>query len=624
MVVDHSSFANTEQIAVRHADLELDIHFSSKTISGVVRLQAEALQDTSELVIDTRDLQLHGASHLLCGSQASTPFHLDQSHQALGSKCSIALPHLRAGARITVHIEFTTSPSSSAIQFLAPEQTAGGKHPYLFTQCQAIHARSFVPCQDTPGAKMTYKAAVRVPAPLVALMSALQTDAQSFGQTPYLDTKPRPDAATYYFEQPVPIPSYLLALAVGELESREVGPITRVWSEPSMVDAGAHEFADTQRFLDIGVELAGEYVWGRYDLLLMPPSFPYGGMENPCLTFVTPTLLAGDRSLANVVAHEVAHSWTGNLITNATWEHFWLNEGFTVLLERKIIGRMEGEQALQFASYLGYNELKETVAKIGPDHTFTALIPDLSGGIDPDDAFSKVPYEKGSYFLYYLQGLVGGPRPFEAFLKAYVQAHRFSVHTSDSMRSFFLDFFKDVPAVQQVDWETWFHRPGLPTVRNSYDTSLGRAAFDLADRWHSSEGASTSGSFETTDLKGWSTSQTTAFLAHLLQLSAGSAPLKPATTRHMAAVYRLDESHNSEIRALWYRLCLSAGDEAALPLTAAFLKEQGRMKFLRPLYQVLCRSEKGRQVAVQTFESARGTYHPIAAKMVASDLKAKQ
>ena len=382
---DPSSQSNYPAVKVTHVDFDVDVDFDTKSIAGTVALRAVVGDAPSdELVLDTRDLTIESCR--VDGADASFDLQAEP-HAVMGAALTVKLGEARApGTTLDVVVSYRTSPSSSAVQWLRPEQTAGGKHPYLFTQCQAIHARALYPCQDTPAAKLTYGAKVTVPAPLRALMSAIPVGegvpSGAAGKT------------TFAFEQTVPIPPYLLALAVGNVEARDIGPRSKVWSEPEMVDAGAHEFAETEDFLVAAESVAGPYVWGRYDLLLLPPRFPYGGMENPCLTFVTPTLLAGDRSQAHVVAHEIAHSWSGNLVTNATWEHFWLNEGFTVYLERKIMNKLYGKSVFDFNAIGGLMELKETVARLGADHPHTVLMPKLEGGVDPDDVFSKVPYEK--------------------------------------------------------------------------------------------------------------------------------------------------------------------------------------------------------------------------------------
>eukprot|EP00877_Chromochloris_zofingiensis_P004503 jgi/Chrzof1/14053/Cz08g22210.t1 len=634
-VHDHTTLSNYLDIRVVHSDYELDVQFTSKVIEGYAKLSCSVMSSSAtKLRLDTSNLSVHGVT--LVDTEQELNWIFDKQHEALGTPLDIGLPDgMQQGSQFSVGIRFSTSPSSSALQYLEPSQTAGGKHPYLFTQCQAIHARAFVPCQDTPAVKSTYTAAVRVPAELTALMSAVPIDDKQDQQqqpqqqqdgVPHLVDVPTPKYVTkvFHFEQKVPIPSYLLALAVGELECRELSPRSKVWSEPAMVEAGAYEFAETAKFLEAGESLAGDYVWGRYDLLLLPPSFPYGGMENPCLTFVTPTLLAGDRSLTNVVAHEIAHSWTGNLVTNASWEHFWLNEGWTVFLERKIIGRLQGEKALQFAASSGAVFLAEEVARIGSSHNFTRLIPDLSGGKDPDDAFSRVPYEKGFYFLYYLQDVVGGPSAFEPFMRSYLTHFAFKTVDSYQFKDFFCDHFKGNAAISSIDWDAWFYNPGMPPVENSYDTSLATAANDLAVRWHTADvmgiGADPPAGAGPADIQGWGTEQVVAFLTKLDQLRS-LTPLHPTMTRAMAGLYNLDAAKNCEIRCAWYKLCISAEDAAVSSGTVDLLQTQGRMKFLRPVYRALFRSKFGHQLALDTFKANADKYHPIARKMVEVDLQ---
>ncbi|GLI61916.1 hypothetical protein VaNZ11_004440 [Volvox africanus] len=641
MAPDHSSLSNFTEIRVTHSDFELDVNLGKKIIEGYVQLDAIAEVDSpSHLLLDTRDLTIHRVelhSPLQSPQEQGGPiplkFQMDEPHKVLGSALRLELPAnlvgpLTRGSRLSLGVRFTTSPSSSAVQFLDPAQTAGGRQPYLFTQCQAIHARSLVPCQDSPGAKMSYSAVVRVPQPLTALMSAVPDEQPPAGGLPHLaDVEPNYPTNLFSFYQKVPIAPYLLALAVGELSSATLGPRTRVWSEPSMVEAGAYEFADTNRFLEAGEAIAGEYVWGRYDLLLLPPSFPYGGMENPCLTFVTPTLLAGDRSLTNVVAHEIAHSWTGNLVTNATWEHFWLNEGFTMFLERKILGRLHGPAAFQFHASQGAAKLAAEVERLGADNPYTRLVPDLSGGVDPDDVFSSIPYEKGFYFLYYLQELVGGADVFDPFLAAYIAAHQHTTLTSAEFRKFFEDYFKEVPAAQTVDWDTWFFSPGMPPVTNTYDTSLAQQAYDLAMKWHTCDvmgiGSDGPAGASPADVAGWSSEQMVAFLDKLRQFRA-LQPMHKTMTKRLAELYGIYDSNNSEIRYSFFKLAIPAEDDQALSAAASMLRSQGRMKFLRPLYRALHRSKAGRQLAENTFADVGMSYHPIARKMVAADLGIKE
>lgn len=370
-------------------------------VTHTVRVEQEG---AASVVFDARTLKVSKVSV----DSKQVAYTLGPAHDALGAALEVPIPEAlrRRGRILHVRLDYETMPEGSALQWLTKEMTAGKKHPYLFTQCQAIHARSLLPCQDSPAVKAAYTAKVTVSGGLTAVMSAVPTaKRESFG------------SCMFEFEQKEPVPSYLIALAVGNLESRKLGGSDRcsVWSEPEMVEAGAHEFAETETFLKTAESLMGPYIWGRYDILLLPPSFPYGGMENPCLTFVTPTLLAGDRSLADVVIHEIMHSWTGNLVTSATWSHFWLNEGFTMYCQRRVVARLRGEAAAELDATLGQKGLDDAVAHYkdsAPE--FTALCPVLKDR-DPDDAFSRIPYEKGFNLLYYLMTVVGSKAEFDVF-----------------------------------------------------------------------------------------------------------------------------------------------------------------------------------------------------------------
>eukprot|EP00978_Attheya_sp_CCMP212_P000141 scaffold272_cov31-Attheya_sp.AAC.1 len=370
-MADPSSFA-TAAARVQHIHWNVKLDFDTKIIQGYVEhhvIFSDPENGPCEVVFDTKGLKISSVHLVEDGTPVATlPYKVlagNKKCDQLGEPLVVTFlkEQIKEGHVAIVRIEYETSPSSSAIQWLPPAQTAGKVHPYLFTQCQAIHARSMLPCQDTPSNKCTYSAVVTVPSPLVALMSALSTGSQDLED----------GTIQYTFDQKVPVPSYLIALAVGALEKRDIGPRSAVWSEKEMVEAGAYEFAETEDFLQAGEEIAGPYVWGRYDILLLPPSFPYGGMENPMLTFVTPTLLAGDRSLVNVVAHEIAHSWFGNLATSKTWGHFWMNEGFTVFLERKILKKLRGSGCYNLAAMMGLKALEDSVNLFGMKHPFTCL-----------------------------------------------------------------------------------------------------------------------------------------------------------------------------------------------------------------------------------------------------------
>ncbi|XP_021060252.1 leukotriene A-4 hydrolase isoform X2 [Mus pahari] len=506
-VADTCSLASPASVCrTKHLHLRCSVDFARRALTGTAALTVQSQEENlRSLTLDTKDLTIEKV--VINGQEVK--YTLGESQGYKGSPMEISLPiALSKNQEVVIEISFETSPKSSALQWLTPEQTSGKQHPYLFSQCQAIHCRAILPCQDTPSVKLTYTAEVSVPKELVALMSAIRD-----GEAPDPED---PSRKIYRFNQKVPIPCYLIALVVGALESRQIGPRTLVWSEKEQVEKSAYEFSETESMLKIAEDLGGPYVWGQYDLLVLPPSFPYGGMENPCLTFVTPTLLAGDKSLSNVIAHEISHSWTGNLVTNRTWDHFWLNEGHTVYLERHICGRLFGEKFRHFHALGGWGELQNTIKTFGDSHPFTKLVVDLKD-VDPDVAYSSIPYEKGFALLFYLEQLLGGPEVFLGFLKAYVKKFSYQSVTTDDWKSFLYSHFKDkVDLLNQVDWNAWLYAPGLPPVKPNYDVTLTNACIALSQRWVTAKEEDLN-TFSIADLKDLSSHQLNEFLAQVLQ-----------------------------------------------------------------------------------------------------------
>ncbi|KAJ2653692.1 Leucyl aminopeptidase yscIV [Coemansia sp. RSA 1250] len=455
-IIDKCSLSNLDQVTTDHIHLDLEANFAAAHISGCVTISGRTLENgVSTVVLDTQSLDIVSVQLKKDGQFVDAIWKLEDTHPVYGQPLSITLESAEEIRSFCLKIDYVTTEQGNAIQFLTPEQTLGKTHPYLFTQCQPILARSLLPCQDSPSVKLSYSADIRVPKPLTALMSAIATGSRDDG-----------DSTVYSFEQKTTIPSYLIALVVGNLVSAKISDRCAVWSEPENIDACAWEFAEMETILQTAEEVISPYLWGRYDLLVLPPSFPYGGMENPCLTFVTPTLLAGDRSLTDVIAHEIAHSWSGNLVTAKNWEHFWLNEGWTTFLERKIVGRLNGEDARQLSCVIGYNNLGEDVARIGAESPLTSLVPDLTG-IDPDDSYSRIPYEKGSLLLYHLEQVLD-PVILKHITKMYVlEFQGRSIGTGD-----FYDFIKHYAhhyldenaekRVNSIAWDVWFKSPGMP------------------------------------------------------------------------------------------------------------------------------------------------------------------
>ncbi|KAK2577166.1 hypothetical protein KPH14_003323 [Odynerus spinipes] len=604
---DPNSFARPDLAVITHIHLELNVDFNRKVLLGKVILDIEKKGATNEVILDNRGLSILSVINTDSGSPLN--YKIEDGTE-YGSKFTIELPERidstnGNNTRYKFEIHYETTSDATALQWLTPEQTAGGKHPYLFSQCQAIHARSMLPCQDTPSVKFTYSAKISAPQEMTVLMSAL-LDKVSHTETTKI----------YEFHQPIPVPSYLIAIAAGVLVSKKIGPRSTVWAEQEYLDRSAYEFAETETMLQIAEDICGPYVWGVYDLLVLPPSFPFGGMENPCLTFVTPTLLAGDRSLANVVAHEISHSWTGNLVTNANFEHFWLNEGFTMFVERKINGRMFGESYREFSALNGLKSLEESIETLGKSNQLTNLIPNLIG-IDPDDSFSVVPYEKGHTFLFYLEQLLGGSEVFEPFLRSYLNTFKYkSIVTADWKEYLYKYFSNKTELLDSVDWNAWLYTPGMPPIIPNYDKSLAIVCTELAQKWISWDENTTS-PFNKTDLQNLTTLQKITFLA---ELRASSTTLSLKKLKTMQDIYDLDSIKNSEIRFLWLRLCIKSRWALKVQDALDFATEQGRMKFVRPIFRDLYNWEEMRQIAVDTYLKKKNKMMYVTAHMVAKDL----
>ncbi len=467
-------------------------------------------------------------------------------------------------------------------------------HPFLFSQCQAIHARTMVPCQDTARFRVTYHAEVTVPAPLSAVMSA--------GPSGTIEGK---GTRTFLFDMPQPIPTYLLALAVGELESRDLSPRARVWAEPATVGKAAWEFAGVEEMIVKAEGLFGPYDWDRYDMLVLPPSFPYGGMENPRMTFLTPTLLAGDRSLVDVVAHELAHSWTGNLVTNATAEHFWLNEGFTVWAERRILEAIHGEEAATLGWAIGQKALEDSIARFGADSPLTKLRTHLAG-IDPDDAFSSVPYEKGARLVVLLERTVGRAA-WDAFLADYMKHFRFQSITTEEFFAFLEEKLPGTAA--KVNADAWLNEPGLPSNAPVFRSERAEALAALAEGWERGVRPTSE------QIAGWNASETLVYLQKL--------PRKMTADDCAAldAAFGLSGKGNYELLVEWLAIAAGSDYEPAFPKIREVLSRVGRMKYLRPLYNALGATERTRALARDIFAAASPTYHGLSRRVVAGVLE---
>lgn len=577
MRLDPHSYADDAQPSIRHVDLELTINFEEQVLEAIATLELDRAPEGT-LDLDSRDLALRS---VMDDRGETVRFELGTDDAILGRRLRLFTDRPRFS------IEYRTAPNASALQWLGPEQTAGRALPFVFTQCQAIHARSILPCQDTPRVRFTYDVRARVPGGARAVFAAAPAP---------------PEGEHARFVMPQPIPSYLFAFAAGDLASRELSARSRVWSEAPLLDAAAHEFAEVESMISAAESLFGPYAWERFDLLVMPPSFPYGGMENPRLVFLTPTLLTGDRSLVSVVAHELAHAWTGNLVTNASAEHFWINEGFTVYAERRIVEALEGPDVAALEAAIGRRELERDLARLmAIDPALTALRVDLEGR-DPDQVFSNVPYEKGFAFLRCIEDAVGRDA-FDRFLRSYIEAHAFrSLTTEELVR--FLDANLPV-ARERVDLDAWLHQPGLPEAAPPARS----VALERVESWarRVAGGERLSG-----ELKAASPLEWQVFLWSL------PAELPDDVTRWLEAEFALSRADNLEIRVAWLTRAAAQPDGFADDAIREVLTTCGRMKFLKPLYTGLIRrGPEGRALAEDLYAEAHHRYHPIAQSVIA-------
>ena len=586
---DIHSYANPAEARVTDVALDLTADFDTKQLWGTATLTLDRAANAQAVVLDTRDLEIED---ITTPDGKSLAFDLGTADPHLGQPLSVTLPE--AGDQIVVH--YRTAPDAAdAVQWLRPEQTTGGEHPFLFTQGQAILTRTWVPTQDSPGIRQTYTAEITVPKPLTAVMSAEMLTPNGL---PAEDST----ATTYRFRMREAIPPYLIALAIGDLKFKEVGPRTGVWAEPAVVEAAAYEFADMEEMMDAAENLYGPYRWGRYDVLVLPPSFPFGGMENPRLTFATPTVLAGDRSLVSLIAHELAHSWSGNLVTNATWSDFWLNEGFTSYFENRIMEEVYGPDYARMLESLSRRSLAEELPDLSEADQHLYI--DLEGR-DPDDGMTSIAYDKGAAFLRTIETAVGRER-FDAFLRDYFDVHAFQPMTTERFLTYLDENLIQGDEVlrAQIKPGAWVYGPGLPP--NAAPVQSEAFALVAAQANAFARGAEPD-DLETDD---WTTQEWMHFLD----------ALPPGLTEDQLAAldeaFDLTETGNSEILFAWLRIAIANRYEPAFPALRSFLTRQGRRKFIEPLFKDLVKTDWGRAMAEQIYREARPGYHSVTTNTV--------
>ncbi len=585
--IDPFTYANYNDIRVKHLDLDLDVLFDEKVLDGVAVLDLDYVNtNANELVLDANDLAIKSVEARASGSWTEAAYTLGADDPVKGSALTIKLPDRAEQVRIS----YRTSPEAEGLQWLSPEQTAGKEHPFLFSQFQPLYARTMAPLQDTPAVRITYSAKLRTPSELIAVMSAAQD----------------PDGTRdgdYFFDMPQPIPSYLLAIAVGDFGFKPINDHIGVYAEDYILDAAAEEFEDTPLMEEAISDLYGPYRWGRYDMIVLPPSFPFGGMENPRLSFLTPTLIAGDKSLTNVVAHELAHSWSGNLVTNSTWRDAWLNEGFTSYVENRVMETLYGEDRAIMERSLDLESLKRDVAEAErPELTALKMPADLA---HPDDAFSQVSYAGGMFFLKFLEQRFGR-EAFDPFLRSYFDHFAFKSITTEDFLSYFEDnLWADNPgAVTKEEITAWVYEPGIPDTIEAPKSDAFEKVAAQRNLWL--EGDIAAADLQTAN---WSTHEWLYFINGLPD------EMSEEMFADLDSAFDLSGSQNAEIAFAWYMKAIKGGYEPAMAPLDGFLMRVGRGKFIYRLYGALIENGR-RDWAAAVYARARAGYHPIAQRRI--------
>jgi leukotriene-A4 hydrolase len=587
-VKDTHTQSNADSITLKHLDLDIAVNMDQQQISGSATWTIDNPYKLSTLKLDTYDLTIDSTT--VDGKLA--PHSLDTAVKFLGSRLNIPVdPNSKQ-----VTIWYKTGKNATALQWLQPQQTLGKKHPFLYTQSESIYARTWIPCADGPGIRYTYNARVKAPKGLLALMSAENPQQVN-------------DSSIYHFKMDLPIPAYLMALAVGDITFRKIDDRTGVYAEPAMIEKARYEFEDVGKMVHTAENLYGPYRWGRYDVLVLPPGFPIGGMENPRLTFCTPTIIAGDRSLTSLIAHELAHSWSGNLVTNATWGDFWLNEGFTDYFERRIMEAMMGKSYSDMLWELGYQDLVAEVDAIGKDSKDTWLKLNLEGR-NADDSFTSIAYEKGAHFLKLIENVVGREK-FDVFLRNYFDTYAFkTMNTAEFLQYLNANLIKgDTAIANKIDIQAWVYGPGIP----ANCPRAGQERFQKVDEARAQFLKGTPASQLAT--KNWSTQEWLQFLRKMPQ------PLPLEQMKQLDDAFHFTKTGNSEIADQWFVMAIAANYKPAYPAMEQFLSYVGRGKFLQPLYSEMMKTDANKQLAKTLYEKYHQNYHPIAQEGLRKILK---
>ena len=608
---DPSTFSNYYQVKHYHLDGNFYIDFNTETITGKIKLYFTSLKDGELIILDMKNLIINSIIDSDTGENLKYEEDNYFSLPSLGTPLKIYKEYSK-NSNFSILIKYKTKKEGNAIGWLKKEMTIGKKYPYMYTQCESIFCREMLPIQDTPEVKLTLKLGITIQKPLRALYAGIYKSKIDNG-----------DTITYFYEQNIPIPSYLIAFAGGNIGERDLSSRVKIFSEEENIDKAKIEFEEIEKFIQIAESYTFDYQWGVYNLLILPPSFPFGGMENPQLTFVTPSIIAGDKSLVDVVAHEISHSWSGNLVTNNNWEDFWLNEGFTMFLERKIISQTRDLDLAKLDMMIGYELLLDDIDKFGESKSFTAIVPNLLGR-HPDDAFSKVPYEKGFNFLYYIEKIINDNAKedlFKFILRRYFKKFRFmSVSSNDFKEHLFkeiLDYFKEDKGkkiIDEIKWDEWLYKPGIPIIKNDFSNKYSVEVEKNVLLFFE----------EKLDdnfipiFKNWYSNVKVYFLTNILSDNRVSY-LSDYNFDFLSNKLNLTKGYNAEITYRFFLIMLISYREDYIDELIEFLGLYGRASYIRPLYNQFYIIDKSK--AVETFNKYKSFYHPIAVSYIINDWK---
>lgn len=595
IVNDPMSYANLKDVETKHVHFVLKADFENQQLTGYIEHQLTWKSNQSTLILDSKNLVIDQVKYYADNHWSTLKPQavvLAKADPILGQKLSLHFPVQPS----TVRIYYQTTKDASGLQWLSKAQTHDKQFPFMFTQSQAIHARSWMPIQDTPAMRVTYSAEISTPKTLFAVMSA--------DNSKNLDTKKKVVVdGQYVFNMTQRIPPYLIALAVGDIQYQAMSKQTGIYAEPHILQRAADEFEDTQAMMDATNKLYGEYAWQQFDILVLPSSFPFGGMENPRLTFATPTVIAGDKSLVSLIAHELAHSWSGNLVTNSTWSDLWLNEGFTTYVENRIMEEVYGKDRAIMEQALGLNSLRRDLVRIPPADT--SLKANLTGR-DPDRAFTDIPYVKGQMFLFWLENTYGR-KTFDTFVKDYFAHFAFqSVDTQTFLtyiEEHLINKYPDKATMQQIN--TWVFGQGLSKMTPNPTSDAFTKIDNIKTRWLRGEMATNA-----LPVDKWTVHEWLYFINQLPR------DLSYVDMAKLDSAFQLTQTQNAEIAFAWFHLAIGNGYGRIYSALETYLIGIGRRKLIIPLYRKLLTTKGKAAWARQAYQKARAGYHPTAQQII--------